>query len=32
MIWVIIPTVSALVFVLWFSPLGQKVGIWRWPK
>ncbi len=32
MIWSIIPMVTGLVFVLWFSPLGLKVGIWRWPK
>jgi hypothetical protein len=32
MIWITIPAVAALVFVLWFSPLGKKVGVWRWPK
>jgi len=31
-IWVIIPIVAAVCFALWFSPLGEKVGIWRWPK
>jgi hypothetical protein len=23
---------AGLCFVLWFSPLGEEVGIWRWPK
>jgi hypothetical protein len=32
MIWIFIPIVTAIVFALWFSPLGEKVGIWRWPK
>jgi hypothetical protein len=29
---VCIPGAAAIVFALWFSPLGEKVGIWRWPK
>jgi hypothetical protein len=32
MLWVIIPVAAALSFALWFSPLGEKVGIWRWPR
>lgn len=32
MIWIAIPIVATIVFVLWFSPLGERVGIWRWPK
>ena len=32
MIWISIPIVAAIVLALWFSPLGEKVGIWRWPK
>jgi heme/copper-type cytochrome/quinol oxidase subunit 2 len=31
-IWIIIPILTAIIFALWFSPLGLKVGIWRWPK
>lgn len=31
MIWIVIPIVAAITFVLWFSPLGQKVGLWSWP-
>jgi hypothetical protein len=32
MIWISIPIVVAVVFALWFSPLGEKVGLWRWPS
>ena len=32
MVWIVIPIVAAIVFVLWFSPLGEKVGLWSWPK
>jgi hypothetical protein len=32
MIWIVIPIVAAVCFVLWFSPVGEEVGIWRWPK
>jgi hypothetical protein len=32
MVWIVIPIVTAITFVLWFSPLGNKVGVWRWPK
>jgi len=32
MIWILIPVVAAIVFALWFTPLGEKVGVWRWPK
>jgi hypothetical protein len=32
MAWIIIPIVTAIVFALWFSPLGTKVGLWSWPK
>jgi hypothetical protein len=31
MTFIIIPIVAAVTFSLWFSPLGQKVGFWRWP-
>jgi hypothetical protein len=31
MVWIVIPILAGLCFVLWFSPLGEKVGIWRWP-
>lgn len=31
MFWIIIPIVAAVVVTLWFSPLGLKVGLWRWP-
>ena len=30
--WVIIPLAAAMTFALWFSPLGQKAGLWSWPK
>lgn len=29
---VLVPIGTALVFILWFSPLGRKVGVFRWPK
>jgi len=29
--WIIIPIVAATVFALWFSPLGEKIGLWHWP-
>ena len=32
MIWISIPIVTAVVVVLWFSPLGERFGIWRWPR
>jgi hypothetical protein len=32
MVWILIPIFAAIVFALWFSPLGEKVGIWRWPR
>jgi hypothetical protein len=31
MVWIVIPIVALAFFVLWFSPLGQKVGLWSWP-
>ncbi len=31
MVWIVIPIVAAVVFALWFSPLGEKVGLWKWP-
>ncbi len=31
MIWILIPILAAITFALWFSPLGVKVGLWRWP-
>lgn len=30
--WILIPLVTAVVFALWFSPLGQKAGLWSWPR
>jgi hypothetical protein len=30
--WIIIPIVAAAVFALWFSPLGEKIGLWTWPR
>jgi hypothetical protein len=30
--WVAIPIAAAVVFIAWFSPLGKKLGVWRWPK
>ena len=32
MIWILIPVLTAVVFALWFTPLGTRVGIGRWPK
>lgn len=32
MVWIVIPIVAGITFILWFSPLGEKVGLWRWPK
>ncbi len=32
MIWILIPILTAVVFVLWFSPLGERIGIGRWPN
>jgi hypothetical protein len=32
MVWVVIPIVAAITFALWFSPLGEKAGLWSWPK
>jgi len=32
MIWILIPVLTAVVFGLWFSPLGERIGIGRWPK
>jgi hypothetical protein len=29
--WIAIPIVTAVIFVLWFTPLGLKVGLWKWP-
>lgn len=29
MTWIIIPILATVVFALWFSPLGLKVGIWK---
>ena len=30
--WILIPLVTAVVFALWFSPLGEKAGLWTWPR
>jgi len=30
--WILIPTLTTIIFVLWFSPLGKKAGIWNWPR
>lgn len=32
MMWILIPVGTAVVFVLWFSPLGEKAGLWSWPR
>jgi uncharacterized protein len=30
--WIAIPIAVGAVFLAWFSPLGEKLGVWRWPK
>jgi hypothetical protein len=30
--WIMLPVAAAVIFALWFSPLGEKVGLWSWPK
>lgn len=30
--WIIIPVMAAAIFALWFSPIGEKIGLWRRPR
>jgi hypothetical protein len=31
-VWIAIPIAAGVVFLAWFSPLGEKLGAGRWPK